>query len=45
MVMQEKEASQRWLDAVDKLRDQPPDSNQGKKPGKKLQQVESWQQR
>jgi hypothetical protein len=39
--MQEKEASQRWLDAMDKLRDQPPDSDQGKK----LPQVEGWQQR
>jgi hypothetical protein len=29
---------------VDKQRDQPPDSNQGKKPGKKLPQVEGWQQ-
>jgi hypothetical protein len=30
---------------VDKLRDQPPDSDQGKKPRKKLPQVEGWQQR
>ena len=30
---------------MDKLRDQPPDLYQGKKPGKKLPQVEGWQQR
>jgi hypothetical protein len=45
VVIQEKEASHRCPDAVDKLRDQPPDSDQGKKPRKKLPQVEGWQQR
>jgi hypothetical protein len=30
---------------VDKLRDQPRDLDQRKKPGKKLLQVEGWQQR
>jgi hypothetical protein len=38
--MQEKEVSQRCPDVVDKLRDQPLDLYQGKKPGKKVPQVE-----
>jgi hypothetical protein len=42
VVMQEKKASQKCPDAVDKLRDQPPDSDQGKKPGDTTKRLMSF---